>query len=1773
MSDLEEMDSERLNELESILYASIHYSDGTDEPRAVDPPAVESPSDKDARSMPPPPQQKHPKPGHRFVSGTRVINNNNAGPKQKPRYWAEGAEAAGQGQVVQPAEQQEATNKTIPAAEITAPPSPKNLEKPKDKSPLLSPKKGTPSQPKPGNQPSKPQPSPQAKQQQSQHPKQQTKQQPKPQQSPQQKQQPVQKTKQQQNQQPKQQQKKPSPKQSPVVQQAKPQPTTPTKVNQEAYEEERFDQRLLVAIPPNCPPKKQNKPQQNKQQQQQQKNKQPQQPQQIKKEQQPGPGPGPFGKASRKLEQMQRLVGKKQKSKQAQLNKKLRKQKSTPVEFVNLAESSQSSEDDDVVHVPLPPAPIIELDASDGEQPCTSSQIFHEENAMDATDVKMGLSCITDTEATGMVTGTITSSANSPCCSVMSSDDFIVQKDTSRLLAEHENDDLLVLTEKAIRESVQKVPDKEVVEETPQDHAADTSSEYEFVPPSRLEEIKRNYRVGEQQFRALDVYESESDLTESGIYSKAKNKTMPTIIRSVDSPSGSSSVEEVVEPSVQKTKRLRKRSTSINVHSQSDPNNDDLGDDTDSEDGVHATGVPGIARGMAVERCKRRIRRISIRQNSDENPKKVARIQKPKVSASQEASSESTSEDELPSARDIAERLLNPKPDGEPAQEATADDLETVSIGSDANSEAEEEFRDAMTDRLAAVFERMDAEARKSQEKEQMDASGYASDEEDSRDKVADTTVQTEEDLDVSKELQEADAEDNDADMSMEEPAIQVEHNLPLLEDDDSLPKGGELIGWNEEMCRFYNDSWNGEQFSVHKIQKKMSALRQEWRLNNADRYPVARPRSHAKCTNCFEMGHVRSKCPRPRKPLVCFLCGTVGHAEPRCPNAICFGCGSKQAIYVQQCNKCSFNSRVVCQLCKMRGHGTDHCPDKWRRYHSTTRSNAELESRVHYRNVQCSYCAGRHLFENCRQRIGDFRGTNYTSQIVSHQKIYKNRGGPIGYLGDLSSFFAIETPFHFKWNSPSMPKNSYYAKFLVQVNLAKPQSIKRKSTTALAEIPAKIYTHDYVPNAQVKAARGEVSSETAKKSVTKPKEKLVIEEVILQPQRQQPEEEQPGEQQPEVEQPAEEQEPEEEQPEEHQPMKEEPKEQLPYEEQATEEPDEEQPTEEPDEEDPLVSIQRTEITTNFQTPESETGKARPVVAPHEMDSDSNYSFSEHFEMPSSTTSEDLDGQPTSQLPLNHPMSNLPDVIPLTMDDDFELSSNVQGISMCVNATSSGRRSDDDPRPDSSEELPDIPSEGKIIMSRDQSEYLFSPEGRNFLATAAKQCQVSVRMDFKDYGYVLVIYGLKKNQEELQVKLLRRNQEVKRKSIEFQSQKPPKRIDVLIRFMRDGINMLNTNLGNAKNHYMRIKELEEMNTKNGFKMAEKKRRQLNMILVGQAGLVNGKTHLDQLLVLLRSLIDDYSPDENATPQMRNEIEDHWRMIFTAYPHQNYDSLINSYGRLDQKNRLPSLHIDPVLLGLQQKKVQSQPQSPTKRPSSPTPAPPTWQHMAPPPPPPKMTKKKQRQGQEQQQKQAQQTQQKQAQQTQQKQAPQTQQKPNQQQQQQQNSQRQQQRLQQQQQRLQQQRQQQGRMEQQQQQSQQQAKQQHIAIAIQQYQQRNNQQQQQNQQLQRPQFNQMPCNNPQQRSRTDLQLRQTLNPECDRLLAEVDHSEHGSINTDANKASMFWSRESLKYLDELFKMTSNADTMERLNRVLQRSQRGLLSHNDYRAVIRLHSLLCN
>lgn len=720
---------------------------------------------------------------------------------------------------------------------------------------------------------------------------------------------------------------------------------------------------------------------------------------------------------------------------------------------------------------------------------------------------------------------------------------------------------------------------------------------------------------------------------------------------------------------------------------------------------------------------------------------------------------------------------------------------------------------------------------------------------------------------------------------------------------------------------------------------------------------------------------------------------------------------------------------------------------------------------------------------------------------IISHQKVYKDRSGPISYLN--TSFFSIDTQFHFNWSS-EFAKNSSYARFLKAVGLARVAPQNYKKTLAIAANIPKTYTNDYVPNPQAKAAQTpssvtikELPAETVVEKVTEKENVAATADTV----------------------------------------------QIQQEEISSNLPEEAKMT-------PAKAN-----SSNVVTP------SRSNIPPHDLDSDSNYSFSEHFEVPSSTTTT-LNESETRKS--NGPMDALPDIIPLSsMDDDvaeqdIQLSTTSQGISMCVNSkvsSSSGGAAQDE------ENLPDCPSEAKIIMAHDQTQYLFSPEGRQFLIDSAKQCNVNVRMDFKEYGYVLVIYGLKKDQEDLQLLLLRRNQEVKRKTTEFQSQKPPKRIDVLIRFMRDGINSLTGDLGNAKGHYFRIKELERMNTKNGFKLAERKRRLLNMILFGQAGLNNGSMHLDQLLLILKRLVDEHKLEENASAAMRNKIEEHWKVIFSPIAHPNYESLLQSYGRLDIKNRIAGLNIEPAVLGLQGsgRKVQQPAQPRRERIASPPPPPPVWQHdknrspkqqlqqqtPSPPlwqqeeraPPPPSMQQQNRNNNNNNN-----------------------------------NA---------------------GNRLQKQRVSQLQRQQVPLPPI---WQHEEQQQQQQHQhinnksrtvkQQQRPhpyakspgqqqqQVSLLPCHNMQQRTPAKLQLHRSNGPlqsECVKLLAGMEQSSCNTINTDASKPSVFWSRESLKYLDELFKITANPETLERLNRVLDRSRSGQLSHNDYRAVIRLHSLM--
>ena len=183
----------------------------------------------------------------------------------------------------------------------------------------------------------------------------------------------------------------------------------------------------------------------------------------------------------------------------------------------------------------------------------------------------------------------------------------------------------------------------------------------------------------------------------------------------------------------------------------------------------------------------------------------------------------------------------------------------------------------------------------------------------------------------------------------------------------------------------------------------------------------------------------------------------------------------------------------------------------------------------------------------------------------------------------------------------------------------------------------------------------------------------------------------------------------------------------------------------------------------------------------------------------------------------------------------------------------------------------------------------------------------------------MIIHGLPVDQDkfhrELLLKYRQLSDQMNRKNSNT-SVKVPKRVDVLIRFLREGINQLLSNLGNVNELLRKLQHLENHfdNSKSNQKGADKIRRSLNMILLGQAGLADGNMHLDQLLLSLKALINDFKIDENAPNNLRDDIDLHWKQIFTSYRHDNYADLVESYNKLLNKSRLQKLNIDPVLLG-------------------------------------------------------------------------------------------------------------------------------------------------------------------------------------------------------------------------------------------------------------------
>lgn len=348
-------------------------------------------------------------------------------------------------------------------------------------------------------------------------------------------------------------------------------------------------------------------------------------------------------------------------------------------------------------------------------------------------------------------------------------------------------------------------------------------------------------------------------------------------------------------------------------------------------------------------------------------------------------------------------------------------------------------------------------------------------------------------------------------------------------------------------------------------------------------------------------------------------------------------------------------------------------------------------------------------------------------------------------------------------------------------------------------------------------------------------------------------------------------------------------------------------------------------------------------------DSDSNYSFSEYFKHSDGTTTSAPTRPPTSKdqatvvqslLTAKVPETaaapdamaananesiRLPDFIPIdaardeTIDTDDNSTTddedNIYDDNAAGDNTSLADSTTNTVTP-SSVGTASRYSEAKIYLSKDHSKYLMTRQGTFFLTETYIKHDVKLRMEWCSIGNILIVQGLPTAQDSFHADLLayctkaetdmRKKQEI--------SQQVPKNRHTLIRFIKEQIAQLEQPLGNVRDCFQRMLTAEQQCSKAGTKSADRARKLLNMILLGQTGLREGAMHLTALQSNLRCLVETETKDVISTV-FRNEVFQHFKYIFSSVPHDNYAAMVREYEDLRRSNRLPALLLDRKLIGL------------------------------------------------------------------------------------------------------------------------------------------------------------------------------------------------------------------------------------------------------------------
>lgn len=464
-------------------------------------------------------------------------------------------------------------------------------------------------------------------------------------------------------------------------------------------------------------------------------------------------------------------------------------------------------DDDDVIILPVEAPPLICVDSSDDETRAVEEHEFTEPTA------------ITDNRRKPI-------RCPSPSSSIQSADDFIAQNDqrtfgfdTFGTLSDEDLCHVGETVENQIRDTnAPSDPDARATIPNNNDNAL-------FTPPKQMHKdktkaaTKLSYEVGANSFAAVDVYESESSDMPDSVYGKGgprKRKNM--------SDSDTSSMES---QTIAKSKRLRKRKSSGSAkesdHIHSDDSSSDLpdvDDDTDDDDEPNENSY--LVRGEALGKIKNANNKKKSNKTASDKRSEDDFINKLSSIVHGQNDSDENDEPDSPrgsaesvEARDIVETVLQRRTKKSKKNSNTnAETIETENIESN-NWSITDQIGETDELNLGRIFDEQELAA---------DDCETQNDDEKS------------ENQSPSRENESIDNELNQQNSLMKENKQREKSNQPIpieanKESDetnaiDVIDAANDLanpeIGWNEEMRRFYHESWGGETFSVKNIRARM---------------------------------------------------------------------------------------------------------------------------------------------------------------------------------------------------------------------------------------------------------------------------------------------------------------------------------------------------------------------------------------------------------------------------------------------------------------------------------------------------------------------------------------------------------------------------------------------------------------------------------------------------------------------------------------------------------------------------------------------------------------------------------------------------------------------------------------------------------------------------------------------------------------------------------------------------------------------------------------